>query len=232
MLSVIVATMWRYEPFKQFVSDLSLLDCVGEIILIDNDKSLSPVISDQFWKNPKLRKVSCSVNIYVNPAYNLGVSLAKYDYICIFNDDVVADFKIFLKSLKFIKENANVGLVGVCPGNGVGQPPFENGTAEIVPWIPPSETNTHGNYFGFGTLFFMKKENWIDIPNDIKIYFGDDWIFQSQLFRNRKNYLIQNVFYNTPSAQTCLKVFTDEERQKIYDSDMKLYNKYFSFISK
>lgn len=229
MLSVIIPTMWKFEPFKQFVSDLSLLECVGEILVIDNDKISTPESIDFFWSNSKIKRIVCENNIYVNPAWNLGVLYSKFENVCIINDDVIVDFKAFLKIDKFLTETPNVGLVGVSPGQTtIGQSTFQNGTIEIIPWIAPSETNTHGNYFGIGTLFFLKRENWIKIPDEMKVYFGDDWVFQTQLINKRINFLFQNVFYYTPSAATCTTIFDDAQRAEIYNADMILYNHYLT----
>ena len=49
-----------------------------------------------------------------------------------------------------------------------------------------------------GSLFFLHKDNWIDIPNDLKIYWGDTWQYDMQVALGRKNYFINDCFYHTP----------------------------------
>ena len=51
---------------------------------------------------------------------------------------------------------------------------------------------------GSGSLFFLDKENWVNIPNEFKVNWGDTWQFKMQECFARKNYFINNCFYYTP----------------------------------
>ena len=91
--SVIIPTLWKSDRTKKLLSDLNECEYVDEIIIIDNtgteERDILPTIY------PKLRMVSKGKNIYVNPAWNLGVELAKNDLIALVNDDINFDTNVF-----------------------------------------------------------------------------------------------------------------------------------------
>ena len=205
MISVIVPTMWRYEPFLDFVDDLAKSSAVGEIIIINNDTSKTPNHKALF--NPKVQLHNFDENIFVNPAWNYGVHASKFDHLCIMNDDVIVDLKLF----EIMKDwlNDSIGVAGICPGRPeFSQPPVTNGAIQIQEW-----KGAHN--FGFGSLFFLHKNNWIDIPADLIVYYGDNWIFDMQLFiKHKNNYIITNCFFFSPWAQTTSTISINEWMEK------------------
>jgi hypothetical protein len=74
MYSVIALTMWKCERFKETLAELDKHPLVGEIILIDNSEMDVDLI-----KLKKLNHIKEEKNTYINPAWNKGVSLAKYN---------------------------------------------------------------------------------------------------------------------------------------------------------
>lgn len=216
MLSVVVPTMWRYSPFLDFLSNLVKLDVIGEVIIINNDIFATP--AHKVLANKKITLVNCERNIYVNPAWNLGVKMSQFDKICIINDDVTVDLKLFYKMNEFI--SPDMGTAGIVAGDpNLGQPPFVNGSIDIVPW--------NGEFmYGFGNMFFIHKSNWIDIPSQLKIYYGDNWVFDTQLFVNRKNnYMITNTFFHHEASFTSSKMnlpdFGEKEAYEVLINEIK-----------
>ena len=84
--SVIIPTMWKSEYAEELLKRFSESDYVGEIILIDNAPELKKEI-----RLPKIVHIRESENTFVNPAWNKGITLAKYDNITIPSDDVMLD---------------------------------------------------------------------------------------------------------------------------------------------
>jgi FkbM family methyltransferase len=192
--SVVVPTMWRAEKtFLPFLEKLIRLDIISEILIINNDPSKTPVVPS-ILENRKIRMISFGENIYVNPAWNIGVALSKNDKICIMNDDVQFDTKLFEKIVDHV--NPSNGVTGISPGlEKFNQKKHTNNQIDIVEW-------NKDHTFGFGCLMFVHKQNWTPIPDNLKIYFGDNFIFDTLLRRGFKNYLITNIDYNTDYAQT------------------------------
>ena len=91
MFSVIIPTMWRVSEFLNDLRSLNECELVGEIILINNDIKMTPD-SFSIQNYSKLIEIKTPKNMYVNPAWNLGVRCAKYNKIAIKNDDTFFDY--------------------------------------------------------------------------------------------------------------------------------------------
>ena len=190
LFTFVIPTMWRYEPFVKFLTDLLDHELVYEVIIINNDKAKTPKLPD----SPKLRLVDYGNNIYVNPSWNRGVRLSKTENVVITNDDLVFDLRV-LKKIHDI-DDPNFGLACLCPGEQFyKQPPFKDGTIDVVRW-------TGFSLFGFGQLMFIKKSQFINIPYQLQIYYGDDWILQNAMDNFSNVYAITNILHYTPFAVT------------------------------
>lgn len=160
--SVIIPTLWKSDRTKQLLSDLNDCEYVDEIIVIDNSYD-----GHQDTKVEKIRFVSFGGNIYVNPAWNKGIELAKNECIALCNDDINFDPNIF----GAITENTLMysGIVGMGEGNYKDRIDEEKGPY-IDMWKPGI------NDWGWGCLILLKKSHWQPIPNEIKIWYGDNII--------------------------------------------------------
>jgi FkbM family methyltransferase len=189
--SVIVPTMWRInDQFLPFVRQLCQHPAVGEVIIINNDNTKTPEGLSDF----KIKMFDFGKNIYVNPAWNYGVDVSRYDRLCIVNDDVVFDLAVFERLQYLLSEST--GLYGLCPGvSDFNQPPVTDGMIDIIPW-------TGQHTYGYGSLFFLHKKSWSAIPEGLDLYFGDNYIFDLQLAQRKTNYMITNMNFVTPFAVT------------------------------
>jgi len=216
MISVISATMWRFEPFLDFVESICDVSAVGEVIIVNNDVSRTP--THKALRNPKVKLLNCEKNILVNPAWNLGATMSQFDKLCIMNDDVIFDLKLFYKIEDWL--TPAVGVAGICPGQpDTNQPPFSNGAIDFVKW------NNHSLY-GFGGLFFVHKTNWENIPGELQVTHGDNWIFDRNiLVTKRPNYLITNIFYYHAEAATHRAA--NIPSKNFYDIEAPIYQRIF-----
>lgn len=198
MFSVVIPTMWRFPPFIQFLADLLEFPLVQEVLLINNDVDKTP--HNAPLRHHKLRMATPHHNMGVNPAWNLGVLHSTSDNVCIANDDIIFDFKLFQRVLPFIRPEH--GAICLSPGEAqFQQEPFTNGNIDIVPW--PYNTSQTNSRFGFGSLFFIHKQSWVPIPEELVIYYGDDWLLDTQIANSRMNFVINNCMNFTPRAATC-----------------------------
>lgn len=197
LFTVVIPTMWRYEPFIKFLTDLLDHELINEVIIINNDKSKTPELPT----SDKLRLIDNDRNIYVNPSWNLGVRLSKTENVIITNDDLVFDLRV-LKKVNELND-PNFGLACLCPGEPYyKQPPFKDGTIDVVKW-------TGWNLFGFGQLMFIKKSQHVNIPYQLLIYYGDDWILNNAMDNFRNIYAITNILHYTPFAVTSHEIVTN-----------------------
>jgi GT2 family glycosyltransferase len=137
MFTVVIPTMLKFFPFKQFLKTLAIYTFsdkskIGEIIIINNSEQKD--LDKEFAEyKEKIKFLSYGINIGCNPAWNIGVQYAKYDKICLLNDDVIFDLTLFDKL--DLLNNLETGIVGLCPGvKDFNQPPFINGEIKILPW--------------------------------------------------------------------------------------------------
>ena len=177
--SIIIPTLWKSNRTDKLLKDLEGCEYVDEIIVIDNTS-----IYETDRTIGKIRMISFGENIYVNPAWNWGIELAKNDLIALVNDDINFDTNIF----GVIDENIlnQFGIIGMGEGNYKEQTDETNGPYLDV-WKPGV------NDWGWGCMILLNKKNWIDIPDNIKIWYGDN--------------IIKDV---NPSPKACLRNFKVE----------------------
>ena len=160
--SVIIPTLWKSDRTKKLLSDLNECEYVDEIIVIDNEYD-----GYQDTKVEKIRFVSFGGNIYVNPAWNKGIGLARNNHIALINDDINFDPNIF----GIIDKNVldTFGIIGMGEGN-YKTPIDEERGPYLDTWQPGV------NDWGWGCFIMLNKKDWIDIPDNIKIWYGDNFI--------------------------------------------------------
>jgi glycosyltransferase involved in cell wall biosynthesis len=194
LFSVITPTMWRCpELFELSLNQLVTHDLVDEIIIINNAVEQTP--NWPVLGHEKIKMLNQTSNIKVNPAWNLGVATSRNPLICIANDDILFDIKLFNRIRPKLTPHA--GAFGIISGEAkFGHPELTDGSIDFIEWSPGKIIH------GFGQLMFVHKDNWLPIIDGLEIYFGDDFIFHSQLIKDRKNYMIANIHYQSPFAAT------------------------------
>lgn len=211
MFSIIIPTMWKFEPFLDFLKILTRSPLVGEIIIINNNIKNTP--NSSILSNEKIKIHDFQENIFVNPAWNYGVKTSQYDLLCIMNDDLVFDVSIFDVISPIL--TPDVGLFGLIsnvdanhkiinPSSSIklSKIPFYEVTGVwYVPWHQLSTFNIPFPY-GVGQLMFINKCNWVDIPEDLLVYCGDCFIYDTQQLAGRDVYGIENLWHYTPFSVT------------------------------
>lgn len=198
--------MWRSGPtFLDFVQDLTRMPVIDEIIVINNDLEKTP--DHAVLMHPKVRIFSFGRNIYVNPAWNFGVHASNSDIVCIMNDDLLFDLRLFFKVADFMgnpEASKNFGSMGL--SNGVieyGQTPLTNGDIKFEPFVDQA-------CYGFGNLMFVKKSLWSPIPDGLDITHGDVYIFDHSYFSGRQNYFITNLMHCHEGSMTVKDIQTPD----------------------
>ena len=165
MFSVILPTLWKldYREELQKIHDSSV---VGELILINNDRKNTP----NWFLGMDLKKlidVRPDENIFVNPAWNLGVRMAKHEHCLLFSDDVVVDSYAFLQQTdEYLKQyNSLIGCSEQC------YTVDRTHNFEIV-------DETENRPFGYGSIMAFRTKTYKPIPECYKIWFGDNIMFR------------------------------------------------------
>lgn len=165
MFSIIIPTIWSIPHYTlELVKNLVNCELVDDIIIIDNMHE--KYISKKAYTHEKVNHVVMDSNIFVNPAWNLGVSLSKNEHIIICNDDVIIEPTKVLKLL--LKESNKWDAAGLGPDS------YKHNTGGNI-----NLTNVTERTFGWGCFMAIKKSKWVNIPEDIKIFYGDDFIIKT-----------------------------------------------------
>lgn len=210
MYSFVIPTMWMSNRLSYMLEQYEADDNVQEVIIIDN-KTESAIDLSPY---KKVVHIPQEKNIFVNPAWNLGVSVAKSEYVVICNDDITFDSKSLNE---FLLNEINESIIGTHPVS------FYQGhdTMSI-------EDGSHVGY-GWGVLMYMKKKNYIQIPDEFKIWFGDDILALN--CGNVKSFItnIATEMSTTSSKEFANKTIHDDvlnllqltRRFNVYESDKK-----------
>ena len=220
MFSIIIPTMWRAnDVFYQALQSYIKWDLIDDIIIINNDINNTPEWEE--LKHFKIKVLNQESNIYVNPAWNLGVEVSINDKIGILNDDIVFDSTLFSKLQdEVVPEN---GVFGIITGEAkFNHPQYTDGSISFKKW------NNGDNIHGFGQAMFLHKSNWLPIIDELKIYYGDDYIFKTHLSKGLNNFLIYNIRFFSPMASTSKDKSITEgylEKEKPFFTEWFLYGK-------
>jgi hypothetical protein len=178
-------TIWKAEEIYKSIEQFKRLQYKNvELIIIDNTHS-------NFYDNdPRIIVVKCSNNIFVNPAWNIGVKLARNKYICLLNDDIYFNYIPLINSFpQFIESYPNLGLIG-----------FNNLTLKIDGELNDDNDKlelfdtTLSLPYAYGCCLFLKKEDYIQLDESYKIFYGDTLLITSIIDIKRKYmYYIDNI---------------------------------------
>jgi hypothetical protein len=204
--TVVIPTLWKSTRIHKLLQDLIQCDSVGEIILIDN----SSEFYNHYTELEKVRVIQPAENLYVNPSWNLGTKEAKYNCVALVNDDINFDTVIFdtlnesqLKSL---------GIIGMNEDN------YKSVEFTEPPQLHPMR-NGHRPW-GWGCFILFHKSNWIPIPDDIKIWYGDDFVKE---FNPVSKYILHNFPIDTEMSTTSDEIIWNERKELDKTNFYKLY---------
>lgn len=212
MISVVVPTMWKYSPFLDFISYVVRNEVVSEVIIINNNATATP--NHHILTHPKVKLFDPGRNIFVNPAWNFGIAVSAENKVCILNDDIIFDLKLFYKVDDFLNES--IGSIGLNAGIvEMKQTPVTNGEIIFEPY-------TNQMCYGFGNLMFIHKAHWRPIPQGLDVWYGDNYIFDYYFFKGFQNYFISNMLHHHESSTTVNTVF--QERREIEIRERNIYD--------
>ena len=210
MYSVIIPTMWKCNRFQQTLRELSEHPLVGEIILIDNTSN------DLKIELPKLIHILEGKNTYVTAPWNKGAKMAKFDKLLILNDDIWMDWNI----LNILEPHitGQIGLIGLDEIKYNTKPEKSFG-------LEPIETRNGG----WGCAIFVHKDNYSPIPEEMKVWGQDDWLFVKARNRRKQNYkLIGYTIYGELSVTNNI-LDANPEIHSIRENDLRLKQQYNLF---
>lgn len=216
-LSIIIPTMQKdLEVLNKLLLELVEDNSIDEIIVIDNSTK------GFRYDSEKVRVIVPKKNLFVNPAWNLGIQEARNEYIGILNDDLLLPKNYCSEILNFILKTENVGLVGI------DSKVISNTPKEDFETYPEERTlgfekfNSSYETWYWGSAIFGKKENFYEIPDNLKIWCGDNYLQKMNIDNGKQNYQVVAVEIKHLSSLT---VNSSKKIKRILQDDIRNYSK-------
>ena len=213
-VSAIIPTLWKAKEFTDHLVDVLIEDeSVGEIIIIDNAPA------DFFYDNEKVITLKQEENLYVNPSWNLGVEEADYDKFIIFNDDIIIPYNFVSQLKEWITED--IGLIGLDSASIIKVKQFDTeNITKLGRKIKPQPTVNRN--WGFGITIAGHRNSYYKIPENIRIWYGDDYLTMVNKKQGKVNYVIDDIpIFTKMSASSDL-----EEFDEIKNIDTLMYDNF------
>jgi len=173
--------MWKSHRTEKLLKELNACEEVGEIFIVNNAQESTPMYLSSL---KKITEYKSGKNEYVNPSWNIGVTKSKHDFIILCNDDITFDTRT-LKRIPMMDDT----LIGMDSSNYTAESKVFK--LQLI--------ETHKRNFGFGCLMFFKKQDYKPIPNELKIWYGDDYLFE----KFKKVYNLRGLPMLTEMSVTC-----------------------------
>ncbi len=201
MITVIVPTMWKAQEINNMLPLLNDHPLIGEIIIIDNDPGLK---NEATCSLSKVNYITFNENIFPVASWNQGAKSAKYDKLLIINDDVI--FSPTLIDAIYDSINEDTGTI---MANGEQVDAAHNASLHKnvkVEDIHLSDVNKLR--YRAAVILAIHKNNYRMIPEELKIYYNDCFLFDICERRGKINKIINGAEIRTEMSKT-VKFFHD-----------------------
>lgn len=187
--TVVIPTLQRAPELEETTLRCAAHPLVEEVLVINNHTSPLP------FAHPRLRVLQQEQNIFVNPAWNLGAREARGDLLAIVNDDVLFEDEALTHAARILRR----GLFGIV---GPDLSTFhDDGSRRISHRLARHNAPTRL----FGTFMCLRTRDYVPVPDELKIWGGDDWLIANQ--RRPPAALIRTPFRTDMSTTTRAEEF-------------------------
>ena len=215
-VSAIIPTLWKAKEFLDHLVDVLIEDeSVGEIIIIDNAPA------DFSYDNEKIFILRQEENLYVNPSWNLGIEESEGDKFIILNDDIIIPYN-FISQLQYLLTE-DKGVVGIDRKSVIKEDSFKDESVTFLDRkiaLKPLNDRT----WGFGIVIAGHKKSYYKVPENIRIWYGDDYLVNMNIEAGKINYVIDDLpIFTKMSTTSDLEEFNEikEIDKLMYDRTVK-----------
>ena len=231
-LTAVIPTLLKDEDMlKNLLDSLCRDNSVKEIIVINNTTEMFE------YSNPKVRILSQGKNLYVNPSWNLGVKEAKTEYVALINDDLIVPNNICTAILE--KMDDNIGIAGI---DTTGIIETKDANNNIVIDANSVKLNNVKNISfkpitfrpqKFGVFMLFKKSNYVEIPDELKIFWGDDWIIHQARKLGKTNITVNGIkiIHLGSLSSKAFKTWANNEKRLYLNNILPAYKRILGKIT-
>lgn len=170
------------DVFSYMLEQANSSPYVEKIIIIDNtvDASFKRVYSQLL--NDRYTIVENSKNILVNPSWNKGMEIVESEHYLILNDDILCHESILSLCEKKLYDDLSIGLLTVRTIDPMSPLGYESIYQNEVDqedsplWGDAGFTGLNQNP---GWFMCGRTSEWVYIPEDIKVFYGDNFIYST-----------------------------------------------------
>lgn len=167
-----------------------------EVILVDNG-SQDGTVSYVKRVYPRVLLMELSVNRGVAYARNRGMQVARGEYICIIDNDVVMKDEVFVGVLAYMDEHPDVGLAGcaLC---------YEDGTLQDSCKKYPGLFFKLGNLLRLRSGYCYQDKMQVEPFEPVYVIGAFQW-FRREAFE-QAGLLDENIFYGPEDCDFCMRI--------------------------
>ncbi len=190
MLSVVIPTllMGPKDIFQHTLDVLNSSEVVSEIIIIDNTDSKS--FRSFYHPTEKFIIIEPGKNIFVNKAWNIGLQQSTSQLFLILNDDILIHPDVLGTCVNTYKNLHQPGILTVRTVINKNIDEYLSLVKLMLKERLEVTTNVPEGRIGWFMLGDI--ENWEDIPEEIDIFYGDNFIYEMAKKNGLINYMIES----------------------------------------
>jgi GT2 family glycosyltransferase len=181
-LSIVIVTWNNARIIHECLNSLASVDNTSglEIIIVDNDSSdgTPELIQNTF---PHVTLVRSPANVGFAAGNNAGIRVARGDYLCLINSDVVVPQGCVEKLLQYIDEHHDIGVLGpkmILPDGSIGRSCLRFPTVANWIWraLALDSIFKRSHRFGAYLMTYFK----YDRITDVDVLTGWFWVVRRQ----------------------------------------------------
>lgn len=202
--TVIIPTMFYHpEQLQKMLDVYETIPSICEVLIVNNNKVLEIDL-----KGVKSRKIGLGINLFVNPSWRLGATVAKTENIILANDDmyVKGDIEKLLQAIS--KEKLEGKVFGPAATSFRQKGSLYKGDLIL------EECHKRPFNYGFGVFMILTKTDYLKTicPKEIKVWYGDMILYNTLQPWNFKGIEIVTQFAGTTSKIDLRGVALKEKR--------------------
>lgn len=172
-MQLIIPTLWKPPGVVAVLHHYLEAEAVERLILIDNAPDQRPAGVPSAMAS-KLLLLPQASNIFVNPAWNLGIEQVRDPkaIVLILNDDILLPQAVLNQLARHPWQPGDV--LGLLPAASTAASAFR-----LERLAYDRQRSIGQQQPGFGSALVMQRETYRTIPEDLQIWFGDDWLLRS-----------------------------------------------------
>lgn len=225
MIDIIMPTLFpnSQEGMYYTIEQALKSNAVSNIIVINNSQDQKIGLD-----HPKIKIIYNQKNHYVNASWNQGIANCNSDLYAILNDDIYVNSYIFDICEESFEADNTLSLLTFEEDSEMEIDTYKN-----LIHTEPRFSFKIQKHFRFsrslngviGSFFCGKVNEWRNIPSNLKIWFGDYYIYEKLRSESKKILQCNQSFLHPHKGTTVKQQSMQEDFKKIKDQDLNQWNK-------